>query len=96
MRERDPEGRFAYNIKRWYGITLDEYNSLLKEQGGGCAICHSTEPAGKRVKRFSVDHDHRTGKVRGLLCNLCNHLLGCARDDLQLLVNAVAYLERVA
>jgi len=50
-----------------YGITLDDYEEILDSQGGTCAICGGTE-----LKRLSVDHDHKTGRVRGLLCNRCN------------------------
>lgn len=66
------------------------YDRLLAVQGGRCAICRCTP----RTRRLAVDHDHQTGWVRGLLCYACNHeLLGAARDDIQILRNAVYYLE---
>lgn len=57
-----------------YGITRDEFNNLLKSQGFKCAICHKNLE--ERGKNTCVDHDHETGKVRGILCMLCNLWLG--------------------
>jgi hypothetical protein len=69
----------ATRIEKTYGITSDDYATLLKAQGGKCAICR----ARPKSKRLAVDHDHRTGAVRGLLCSRCNHdLLGSAWDSL--------------
>lgn len=66
-------------IERTYGLTATEYDRLLAEQGGRCAICR----ARPKSKRLAVDHDHKTGAVRGLLCSRCNHdLLGSAWDSL--------------
>lgn len=58
-----------YWLKTAYGLTLEKWNQLLDEQNGGCAICGRID-SGKR--KLSVDHDHKTGKVRGLLCQMCN------------------------
>lgn len=72
FRERDPEGygRFLFEcrLRNGYGITVEQYEEMLKRQKGGCAIC------GKRPgkKRLHVDHNHETGQVRGLLCAKCN------------------------
>jgi len=75
-------------LKRAYGITVEDYNRILAEQGGACALCRSTTPenGNRKYKRrvrsvFDVDHDHKTGKVRGLLCTRCNRLVGLANDD---------------
>jgi Recombination endonuclease VII len=69
------------------GVT---YDSLLAAQGGRCGICRCTP----QTRRLAVDHAHDTGLVRGLLCSICNHdLLGAAHDSLQILTNAVYYLE---
>lgn len=57
-----------------YGLSEEDYERLLAEQGGVCAICE--EPPSGRWKRLAVDHDHETGEVRGLLCITCNTLLG--------------------
>lgn len=81
----------ARAIEKSFGITIKEYNALLKAQGGRCAICRCVP----RSQRLAVDHNHQTGAKRGLLCKRCNHdLLGAAHDDVDLLRAAVAYLER--
>jgi hypothetical protein len=81
------------DLKRNYGLTLQEYHALLREQNGKCDICGSTNP-GKNKKYFPVDHCHLTGKVRGLLCGKCNCALGFLNDDLKLLEKAVDYLKK--
>lgn len=69
----------AATIERTYGLTADEYDALLRLQGGRCAICRA-KPKGKRL---AVDHDHKSGAVLGLLCSRCNHdLKGSAWDSL--------------
>lgn len=78
-----------YNLKHKFGMTLDAYNELLELQGGTCAICHQGCPSGKRL---AVDHDHETGKIRGLLCLKCNVGLGSFRDSYTLLEAAQWYL----
>lgn len=75
--------------ERKYGLTHDEYLTLLEAQGGVCAIC-----GGTTLHALSVDHDHGTGQVRGLLCDRCNPMLGYARDDIAVLQAAIAYLEK--
>lgn len=64
---------------------------MLEEQGGNCAICHEPPPEDKHYDLF-IDHDHGTGKVRGLLCLHCNTVLGMAGDDPDRLRAAIAYL----
>lgn len=81
-------------IKRTYGISYEEYQALEVEQNYCCAICKSPQVSNKRVERFFVDHCHTTGKVRGLLCSKCNHGLGLFNDNKNLLLNAIAYLEK--
>ena len=76
-------------LKRFFGISLDDYNELLEKQNGVCAIC-----GGKSGKRsFSVDHDHTNGKVRGLLCRGCNVGIGNLNDDPELLEKAIQYIK---
>ena len=75
---------------RYYGITIDEYNLLYKKQNRGCAIC--SVPTGSNDKRLSVDHNHQTGEVRGLLCDDCNIGLGKFKDNPNLLAKAINYL----
>lgn len=77
-------------VERTYGITQVEYDLLYAAQGGRCAICRR---AIGKVKRLAVDHDHKTGKVRGLLCGPCNNMLGLvARDDPEVFDRAADYL----
>ncbi|WP_428950971.1 endonuclease VII domain-containing protein [Streptomyces sp. cg35] len=79
-------------LKKKYGITVDDYERMLAEQDGCCAICPST--ALEESKFFHVDHCHATGRVRGLLCNACNRGLGQFADDPDRLRTAAAYIER--
>ena len=60
-------------LKYYYDLTTDDYNELLQNQGGCCAVCGKHQSKLKR--RFDIDHDHTTGKVRGLLCGGCNRHL---------------------
>lgn len=79
-----------YRAKKKYGITGEDYDAILFEQNGRCAICHNRP----RSKRLAIDHNHKTGQVRGLLCRRCNqNLLGAGHEDLDILRRAVAYLE---
>ena len=80
-------------LKSNYGITLEQYNEMLEKQKECCDICGTSEPIRKSSNYFCVDHCHKTGKVRGLLCMLCNSLLGKAKDSKQRLLNAISYLE---
>lgn len=79
-------------LKR-HGMTEQGYDALLRSQGGVCGICGSAEPGG-RWKRFSVDHDHITQEVRGLLCNNCNQALGFFQDSSVTLARGIAYLDQ--
>ena len=98
-KRREQDRALVYEIerkskmKKVYGISIEDYDRMLKEQGGGCAICGVTAP-GERTKYFAVDHCHATGKVRGLLCVKCNRGLGLFNDHVQRLQNAAEYLKR--
>lgn len=74
-----------------YGVTPEEYDRMLAEQGGKCAICRQEC---KTRSHLCIDHDHATGVVRGLLCNACNVALGILRDDVARLEAAIRYLSR--
>lgn len=92
------EQRFKRKL-RGYGITQAEYDAMLMEQDYKCAICGSDEWGRKGVNRIPspcIDHDHTTGKVRGLLCTWCNSLLGYAREQEAIMTNAMAYLRERA
>lgn len=104
--KRNP-GRLSKNSKMWYeankerrrqevlfkryGVTHSEYGRLLEKQSGVCGICFREPPANRRL---AVDHDHATGRVRGLLCTRCNVLLGIVKDNPDVLLEAAVYLER--
>jgi hypothetical protein len=77
-----------YQLKQ-YGLTLEDYDALLKAQDGLCAICHKPE---RKNPSLSVDHNHITGKVRGLLCDRCNRVLGAVEDTVEILRSAIDYL----
>lgn len=86
--EREARQRDLY-LQRTYNISSEEYDAILEAQGGRCAGCR--KPPGK--KRLAVDHDHRTGIVRGLLCSNCNHrLLGRRDRDPGLFLRIYEYL----
>ena len=78
-------------LQRLYGITLADYNRMLKAQGGGCAIC-GRKPS--KTRRLDVDHSHKTGKVRGALCHRCNRGLTWYSDSPALLRKAADYLSK--
>ena len=87
----------SQDLKKQFGITLEEYTALLEKQNGVCAICGQKD---KRIHRatglpmnLAVDHCHTTKKVRGLLCGPCNHGLGNFNEDVQLMKKAADYLE---
>lgn len=75
-----------------YNLDNEDYLLLVEQQKGKCAICQTKEPKGRNNK-FHIDHDHSTGKVRGLLCHHCNVALGSFFDNIQFLKNAIKYLE---
>jgi len=81
------------DLKYHYDITLEAYNEALKAQGGVCYICKKLEVT-SRTNRLVVDHDHSTGKIRGLLCHRCNCGLGYFKDDPVLIEKALDYLRR--
>ena len=80
------------HLKRTYGITLEEYNQKLSNQDSRCAICNGIETHDKH-KVLAVDHCHKTGQVRKLLCYKCNTGLGSFNDDTNLLQKAIEYLK---
>lgn len=81
------------HLKNTYGISLEEYEDMLKQQNYGCQICGKTEMNYKN-KVLCVDHNHTTGQIRGLLCGLCNSGLGKFLENKQLLLNTIKYIEK--
>jgi Recombination endonuclease VII len=93
LHEKAKKRRYLSHIKKTYGLSEERYLLMLEKQGMRCVIC------GFAFKEENwgmghVDHCHKTGRVRGILCRLCNLLLGAARDDQVILRKAVNYLER--
>lgn len=88
------------HVKQHFGLTPEQYDKLVNDQNNCCAICHESESEinkkSTHIKPLSVDHDHATGKVRGLLCSRCNQGLGKFKDDPQLLINAIKYLKKTS
>ena len=79
-------GERRRRLKCYYGITLEDWDRMFQEQNGVCAVC-------KQSKKLVVDHNHTTKKVRGLLCNYCNILLGMIDKDKTMILNALKYQE---
>ena len=76
-----------------YNLSLEEYDLLVEEQNNKCAICGTTENKGTAKNgRWQIDHNHKTGEVRGLLCQSCNLGLGCLQDSPEILSKALSYL----
>lgn len=84
------EAAHSRRIEATYGITSEQYEALYEAQGGKCWIC---QRATGRTRKLSVDHDHSTGYVRGLLCRPCNNILGHLRDDQLSALRVFKYLE---
>ena len=87
-RNRSRERIRAWRLKDKYGITLERYEEMLATQDGNCAICERPP----MCRRLSVDHDHQTGRVRGLLCGHCNLMLGWVAGNPETLQRMIGYL----
>lgn len=94
-REANPEAHkrniLIQHLKKRFGITIEQYEEMLQRQQNTCAICK--QPS-KNARRLDIDHCHKTGQVRGLLCNDCNTGLGRFRESLTSLQNAIDYLTK--
>jgi len=86
----DKNKNYKHHLKRTWNLTLEDYDALLESQNGGCAICGAL-PINRRL---SVDHDHETGEIRGLLCSNCNTGIGLLGEDLTRLASAMNYLRK--
>lgn len=86
--------RKAEKLQLRYGLTYEQWEAMRETEGHRCMICGITED--ELGKRLDVDHCHESGKVRGLLCNPCNTMLGHARDNVAVLEAAVSYLKENA
>lgn len=79
-------------VRTRYNLSDDQYRKMLQRQKGRCAICHVSQDAARR--RFDVDHCHKTGIIRGLLCIRCNRGIGLLRDDFTIIKRAMRYLKK--
>ncbi len=80
-----------YHLAR-YGLTPETYSEILASQNNACFTCK--KPQAESTRNLVIDHDHNTGKVRGILCIECNLALGHAKDDIKILLNLIKYLQR--
>ena len=96
-RVKTPEQKRRNTLITSHGVTWEDYLAVLALQNNSCAICHrklnATGDRFTRVDAGYIDHNHETGKLRGILCNTCNLLLGHCKDSIEILKNAVTYLE---
>lgn len=98
-RNNNPEKAKSNELKKMFGITLQEYEALFTKQDGLCAICGGKETTNSRdgaPRHMPVDHCHKTGRIRGLLCTQCNRGLGMFGDDRARLLAAAEYLAKGA
>lgn len=88
----NPNYSREYNLNKYYGITIAQYDEIMAAQNGGCAVCGKTEE--QEGKSLAVDHDHGSGEIYGALCYRCNHgLIGRTRDP-ELYRKAAEYLSK--
>jgi hypothetical protein len=94
----NPTHRKDKRLQKMYGITFAQYQTMITAQSGLCAICHKPESATNKrtgeIAELSVDHCHKTGQIRGLLCQSCNLGIGNLNDDPNLCLSAASYLEK--
>jgi len=83
------------SLRASFGISLEEYNEMLRSQDGKCAICNQPETQFRqgKLRALAVDHNHKSGAIRGLLCSDCNTGIGKLKDDPMVLRSAAKYLE---
>lgn len=89
-RKNNPEKAKEIGLKSSFGMTLTEYNMRFNAQNGCCAICEMHQS--KLSRTLSVDHNHNTGEIRGLLCNTCNSGIGLLKEDIKIFRKAIKYL----
>lgn len=90
LTEKGRAGRRRYKLKAAYGVTPEQVAACFEDQGRVCAVCGTDTPG---HRGWVVDHSHKTQDFRGVLCTNCNWLLGNAKDSVEILLAAVAYLE---
>ena len=83
------------HLRKSFGIKLEQYKKMLVEQKGVCAICgkQETRKYKSKIVRLSIDHNHKTGKIRGLLCHNCNMAIGHFEENIKFMLKAIQYLK---
>ena len=95
FKEKRRQRSYKYALKHHYGLTVEDYEQMIEDQGNRCACCgdHWDNVVSRQAHaRWCVDHNHETGEVRGLLCNACNAMLGHAQDSIHRLAKGIEYL----
>ena len=92
-RYREGDIRRRYHLKSTYGISIEHYEQLLEKQGGVCAVCGTSNWGGAYGKPH-IDHDHKTGVVRGILCVRCNVAIGLMGDSPDRALEIISYLRK--
>lgn len=92
--EREEFLKRTIRLRKLYGITQEDYEQLLIDQDGGCAICGTKSPGNKRSRYFMIDHCHVSGEVRGLLCVACNVRLGQLESNKEVVLKTIKYAQR--
>lgn len=87
---QDPDYFKRLNLMSRFGMTIEDWNTMFVAQGSACAICREAHAS----EQWSVDHCHKTGEVRGILCRKCNTGLGAFDDDTERMIEAILYLSR--
>jgi len=90
--QKYPNRQKNYDLIRYYGINLECYNKMFEEQSGCCAICGRHQST--ITQSLGVDHNHKTGQIRELLCRNCNVALGCVNDDIEWLGSLIEYVKK--
>ncbi len=97
-RKRSPHIMKSIDLKKRFGISLEEYQTMLDSQNYVCAICtrpeRTVDHRTKQVRSLAVDHCHSTGKIRGLLCSDCNMALGLLQDNEDTMKNMLSYITK--
>lgn len=96
-KNKEKNSKRKYRLRHTYGLSTLEYDLMLKDQKGVCLICKEIEYGGNQHesnKNLAVDHCHKTGKVRGLLCTNCNSALGKFKEDIEVMKRAIDYLTK--
>ena len=97
---KTPKGKrayWSYHLRSHYGITVEEYNRMFTIQAGCCAICGKHQSENTKGQALGIDHNHKNGQVRGLLCSPCNQAIGQLNVDeagIELLLKAIEYINK--